>query len=329
MRGTIRGLSCAAIAAGALVAGFSGAQAQSYPTRPISVIVPYAAGGNVDAVARWVAPELGKRLGQTIVIENVAGAGGVIGTERAARAAPDGHTLLFSVESTIVIAKMVSPSVVKYDGLKDFVPITLVSSAPLVLVGRPGLPANSLDELIRLLRSQPGKSNYATSGVGTSLHVAGEMFNQIARVDMVHVPYKVGAQIVSDLMGNQIDLAMLPIPLAGEQIKAGKLKGFAVTAPARSPALPDVPSTAEHPDARGVDVTVWFGFFAPAKTDAAIVTRLHRELAEVLKDQGLRDKFAVMGMQTLSLGPEPFATFLQDEERKFGAIVRARNIVAQ
>jgi len=304
----------------------AGSAAQTYPSKPITVIVPYAAGGNVDAVARWVAPELGRRLGQTIVIENVAGAGGVIGTDRASRATPDGHTLLFSVESTIVIARMVSPSVVKYDGLKDFAPVTLVSSAPLVLVGRPGLPAQSLADLIRVLREQPGKLNYATSGIGTSLHVAGEMFNQIARVSMVHVPYKVGAQIVSDLMGNQIDLAMLPIPLAGEQIKAGKVRGFAVTSPERSPSLPNVPSTAEHPDTRGVDVTVWFGFFAPARTDGAIIARLHRELDVVLRDQGLRDKFAVMGMRTLALGPAEFGAFLQGEDRKFGEIVRARNI---
>jgi tripartite-type tricarboxylate transporter receptor subunit TctC len=319
-------LSAALIALGALPAPVG---AQAWPSRPVSVIVPYAAGGNVDAVARWVAPELGKRLGQTLVIENVAGAGGVIGTDRVARAAPDGYSLLFSVESTIVIAKMVSPSVVKYDGLKDFAPITLVSSAPLVLVGRPGLPANSLGELIRLLRDQPGRYNYATSGIGTSLHVAGEMFNQIAKVNMTHVPYKVGAQIVSDLMGNQIDLAMLPIPLAGEQIKSGKVKGFAVTSSERSDALPNVPSTAEHPDARGVDVTVWFGLFAPAKTDAAIVDRLHREMTEVLKDPGLREKFAVMGMRTLSLGPKAFGEFLKEEDRKFSEIVNARNIRVQ
>jgi tripartite-type tricarboxylate transporter receptor subunit TctC len=301
----------------------------SYPSKPITLIVPYAAGGNVDAVARWVAPELGKRLGQQVVIENVAGAGGIIGTDRAARAPADGHTLLLSVESTIVIAKMVSPSAVKYDGLKDFAPVTLLSNAPLVLVGKPTLAANNLDELLKLMAREPGRLNYATSGIGTSLHVAGEMFNQIGGVQMNHVPYKVGAQIVTDLMGNQIDLAMLPIPLTSEQVKTGRVKAFGVTEGTRSPALPDVPSMAEHPRLKGVDVTVWFGIFAPAKTDPAIVAKLHRETAEVLKDEGLRQKFGVIGMRTLGLGPEAFARFLEGEQAKFSEIVRLRNIRAE
>ncbi|MFN0305158.1 MAG: Bug family tripartite tricarboxylate transporter substrate binding protein [Burkholderiales bacterium] len=303
--------------------------AQSWPAKPISMIVPYAAGGNVDAVARWIAPELGKRLGQTIVIDNVAGAGGVIGTEKAARAAADGYTLLLSVESTIVIAKLVSPSIVKYDGLTDFKPVILLASAPLVLVGKPTLAANSLDELLKLMRAQPGKLNYATSGVGTSLHVAGEMVNQQARVSMIHVPYKVGAQIVTDVMGGQIDLAMLPIPLTSEQIRSGKVKAFAVTEPQRSQALPNVPSMAEHADTKGVDVTVWFGIFAPAKVDQAVVARVQNELAEILKDAELGQKFANFGMRTLGMGSAAFAKFLEAEHTKFSAIVKAGNIRAE
>ncbi len=306
-----------------------GGIAQGWPVKPISLIVPYAAGGNVDAVARWIAPELGKRLGQPIVIDNVSGAGGVIGTEKASRAAPDGYTLLLSVESTIVIAKLVSPSIVKYDGLKDFAPVALLSSAPLVLVGKPTLAANNLDELLKLIREQPGKLNYATSGVGTSLHVAGEMVNQQAKVQMTHVPYKVGAQIVTDLMGGQIDLAMLPIPLTAERIRSGKVKAFAVTEPQRSQALPGVPSMAEHPDTRGVDVTVWFGIFAPAKVDQAIVVRVQSELAEIVKDTELRQKFANFGMRTIGLGPADFAKFLVAEQSKFAAIVKAGNIRAE
>jgi tripartite-type tricarboxylate transporter receptor subunit TctC len=311
------------------LAASAAATAQSYPSRPVTMIVPYAAGGNVDAVARWVAPELTKRLGQQVLVENIAGAGGVIGTERAARAAPDGYTLLLSVESTIVIAKLVSPSVVKYDGLKDFAPIVLISSAPLVLVGKPALPANTLDELVKLLRANPGKFNYATSGIGTSLHVAGEMINQRAGVQMTHVPYKVGAQIVTELMGNQIDLAVLPIPLTSEQAKSGKVKAYAVTAPQRSPALPNVPSTDENPDLKGVDVTVWFGIFAPARTDPAIVARIHRETAEILKQPEITEKLANFGMRTLGLGPADFARFLDAELAKFSAIVKAANIRAE
>lgn len=300
-----------------------------YPTRPVTLIVPYAAGGNVDAVARWVAPELGKRLGQTVVIENVAGAGGVIGTERAARASADGYTLLLSVESAMVIAKLVSPAVVKYDGLKDFAPVTLLSSSPLVLVGRPGLNANSLDDLLKLMRKEPGKLNYATSGIGTSLHVAGEMFNQLGKVHMVHVPYKIGSQIVTDLMGNQIDLAMLPIPLTSEQVKSGRIKAFGVTEATRSPGLPDVPSLSEHPQLKGLEVTVWFGLFAPSKTDPAVIARLHKEASDLLKDEALRQKLATVGMRPLGLPPDTFAKFLEGEQRKFSDIVRIGNIRAE
>ena len=314
----------------AIAPGRAAAQGSApYPTRPITLIVPYAAGGNVDAVARWVAPELGKRLGQTVVIDNVAGAGGVIGTERAARAPADGYTLLLSVESAMVIAKLVSPSVVKYDGLKDFAPVSLLSNSPLVLVGRPGLPANTLDDLLKLMRKEPGKLNYATSGIGTSLHVAGEMFNQLGKVQMVHVPYKIGSQIVTDLMGNQIDLAMLPIPLTSEQVKSGRIKAFGVTESTRSPGLPDVPSMAEHPSLKGLEVTVWFGLFAPAKTDPAVVARLAKESAEMLKDEALRQKLAAIGMRPLGLPPDAFAKFLEAEQRKFGDIVRVGNIRAE
>lgn len=317
------------LASFALVTLASAAAAQGWPAKPITLVVPYAAGGNVDVVARWVAPELSKRLAQPVIVENVVGAGGVIGTDRVARAPADGYTLLFSVESSIVIAKLVSPSVVKYDGLRDFAPVTLLSSAPLVLVGKPSLPANNLDELLRLLRAQPGKFNYATSGIGTSLHVGGEMFNQIGKVRMVHVPYKVGPQIVTDLMGDQIDLAMLPIPLTSEQVKSGKVKAFGVTEPRRSQALPNVPSMAEHPDLKGVDVTVWFGIFAPAKIDTAIVQRLHSETTEILKDETLRQRFASVGMRVLALGPADFGRFLIQEHDKFSAIVRAGDIRAE
>src|ERR1044071_963720 len=173
MRSLCRSL---AIALAALLIAPS-AFAQSYPTRPITLIVPYAPGGSVDAVARVIAPRLGERLGQNIIIENVAGAGGVTGTQRAARAEPDGYTLLFSVESTMAIARLVQPSVVQYDSQKDFQPITMVGSSPLVLVGKNSLPAKDLAELVALLRANPAKFSYATSGVGTSLHVAGEMIN--------------------------------------------------------------------------------------------------------------------------------------------------------
>jgi len=243
-----------ALAASAVATAVFG---QAYPSRPITLIVPYAAGGSVDAVARILTPKLGERLGQSVVIENVAGAGGIVGTQRAARAAPDGYTFLFSVESTMAIAKLVQPSTVQYDSQKDFVPISLIGTSPLVLAGKKELPANTTDELLKLVRANPGKFSYATSGTGTSLHVAGEMVNMEGKVSIVHVPYRVGAQMVTDLIGNQIDLAMLPLVMALPNYRNGNIKVFGTTEPTRSPVAPDLPSLAEHPDLKNVNVTVW------------------------------------------------------------------------
>jgi tripartite-type tricarboxylate transporter receptor subunit TctC len=302
---------------------------QSYPTRPITLIVPYAAGGSVDAVARIVTPKLSERLGQNVVIENVAGAGGIVGTQRAARATADGYTLLFSVESTMAIAKLVQPSTVQYDSQKDFQPISLIGTSPLVLAGKKSIAADTTDELIKLLRANPGRFSYATSGTGTSLHVAGEMINLEGKVSVVHVPYRVGAQMVTDLIGQQIDLAMLPLVMALPNYRNGNIKVFGTTEPARSPVAPDLPSLAEHPDLKNVNVTVWFGLFAPAKTDAAIVERLHQAVAAALQEPDVRTKLAETGLRLVGNTPAEFAIFLAQEIEKFSAIVKAANIKAE
>jgi tripartite-type tricarboxylate transporter receptor subunit TctC len=313
--------------AGVVIA--TAASAQSYPTRPITLIVPYAAGGSVDAVARIVTPRLGERLGQNVVIENVPGAGGIVGTQRAARATADGYTLLFSVESTMAIAKLVQPTTVQYDSQKDFQPISLVGTSPLVLAGKTSITANTTDELIKLLRANPGKFSYATSGTGTSLHVAGEMINLEGKVSVVHVPYRVGAQMVTDLIGQQIDLAMLPLVMALPNYRNGNIKVFGTTEPTRSPVAPDLPSLTEHPDLKNVNVTVWFGLFAPAKTDAAIVERLHQAVAATLQEPDVRTKLAETGLRLVGNTPAEFATFLAQEIEKFSAIVKAANIKAE
>jgi tripartite-type tricarboxylate transporter receptor subunit TctC len=307
----------------------SAAHGQTYPSRPITVIVPYAAGGSVDAVARIIAPPLSERLGQNLMIENVAGAGGVVGTQRAARAAPDGYTLLLSVESTMAVAKLVQPSTVQYDSQKDFLPISLIGTSPLVLAGKKALAADNTEELIRLLRANPGKFSYATSGTGTSLHVAGEMINIEGRVAMVHVPYRVGAQMVTDLVGNQIDLAMLPLVMALPNYRSGNIKVFGTTEPARSPVAPDLPSLAEHPDLRNVNITVWFGLFAPANTDPAIIERLHRAIVASLQVADVRTKLAETGLRLVGNSPAEFTAFLAQEIEKFSRVVKAANIKAE
>jgi tripartite-type tricarboxylate transporter receptor subunit TctC len=327
MRNSNRFSIAAAIAAAAL--WVMPAQAQTYPSKPITMIVPYAAGGSVDAVARLVSDRLAAKLGGNIVIENVAGAGGVIGTLRASRAPADGYTLLFSVESTIVIAKLVSPSIVQYDALNDFVPISMVGSSPLVLLGRKDFPANTIAELMKLLKDNPGKYNYATSGVGTSLHVAGEMINAEGKVQMVHVPYKTGAQIPTDLMGNNIDLAVLPLVMAMQNVKAGNIKAFGITEPKRFELTPDVPSLAEYADLKNVAVTVWYGLFAPAKTDPAIVEKLHQALAAVVREPAVAEKLKAANTIPVGSSPKEFAEFLKAESDKFSALVKAAGIKAE
>jgi tripartite-type tricarboxylate transporter receptor subunit TctC len=302
---------------------------QAYPSRPITLIVPYAPGGSVDAVARVIATRLGDRLGQSVVVENVAGAGGVTGTQRAARAEPDGYTLLFSVESAMVIAKLVQPSVVQYDGQKDFQPITMIGSAPLVLVGKNALPAKSLAELVTLLRANPGKYSYATSGVGTSLHLAGEMINLEGGVRMQHVPYRVGAQIITDMMGNHVDLAVLPLVMALPAHRAGNVRIFAITEPKRSPLAPELPSIAEQPELKNVNITVWFGLFAPARVPVAIAERLQQAVAAVIKEPDTRAKLDATNLLVAGSTPSEFAAFLAKEVEKYSAVVKAANIKAE
>jgi tripartite-type tricarboxylate transporter receptor subunit TctC len=313
----------------AVLTGAAPVLAQSYPSRPITLIVPYAAGGSVDVVARVIANKLGDKLGQNVVIENVAGAGGVTGTQRAARAEPDGYTLLFSVESTMAIAKLVQPTIVQYDSQKDFVPISLIGTSPLVLVGKKDFPVNTIAELMVLLRNNPGKFSYASSGVGTSLQVAGEMINIEGKVNMVHVPYRVGAQIVTDLMGNQIDLAVLPLVMALPSYRNGNIKIFGITEPERSSLAPDLPALAEQPELKNVSMTVWYGLFAPAKVDPAIVDKLYQALAATLREPDTLAKLAEVNLRVVASTPAEFKKFLADEIEKFAAVVKAANIKAE
>lgn len=301
-----------------------------WPTKAVTLVVPYAAGGNVDAMARWIAPELSRRLGQPVVIDNLAGAGGVIGTDKVVRARPDGHTLLLSVESTIVIARMVTPSTVRYDGLADLAPVTLLGTQPLVLAGRPDLAAQTAAALYRDIQQHPGRYSYASSGVGTSLHLGGEMLKQLGQVDMVHVPYRVGTQIVTDLAGRQLDLAVLPLSMVMQQARAGQLRVFGVLEDEPSPAMLEVPPLgAGVPAWRDARVAVWQGVFAPRGTPPEIVARLDAALREVLAQPAVRRLFEENGVTPAALTPAAFARFLQAEQDKFSAVVTRGGIRAE
>jgi tripartite-type tricarboxylate transporter receptor subunit TctC len=308
-------------------AAFSSAAQPAWPAaRPITIVVPFSAGGSVDATARLVGQKLGERLKQTVVVENLAGAGGVIGVAKAVQAAPDGYTLVLGADSPIAIARLVTPASVRYDAQKDLTPIGLVTTAPMVIVARPGLAAASLSEVVELARAQPGKLSYGTSGVGTVLQLAMEMIKEQAKVEIIHVPYRGGAQIVSDVIGNQLDLAMLVSISAVSQVQSKRLKAIAVTSDKRVASLPDVPTVAETPGFKGFNVVAWTGLFAPAHTPPAIVERLSRELDAVLRSDEVRDKLAEQGAVPGSGTPSAFATFVAREEERYARIVKAANI---
>jgi tripartite-type tricarboxylate transporter receptor subunit TctC len=304
------------------------AQAQSaWPTaKPITLIVPFSAGGNVDVTARLVGQKLAERLKQSVIIENVVGAGGTIGVEKAVKAAPDGYTLVLGADSPVAIAKLVNPAAVRYDGLKDLAPVGLVTTAPMVIVARPGLAANNLADVIRLAKEKPGQLSYATSGVGTVLHLAMELLKEQSKTYMVHVPYRGGAQIVTDVIGNQVDLAMVVSVTATPHIQGKKLKGIAVTEARRLPSLPDLPAVAETTGFKGFDMVSWTGLFAPAQTPPAVVERLNRELMEVLRSDEVRNKLAEGGATAGSGSALDFSRFVQIEQARYAAIVKAANI---
>jgi len=224
---------------------------------------------------------------------------------------------------------MVTPSTVRYDGLADLVPVTLLGAQPLALVGKPALQPKTSEALYADLKAAPGKYSYASSGVGTSLHLGGELLKQRGGVDMVHVPYRTGVQIVSDLSGNQLDLAVLPLSMVIQQARAGKLRVYGVMAESASAAMPEAPPLASVPAWRGADVSVWQGIFAPKGTPPQIVAQLHAALAQVLANPGVRRNFEEGGVTPLGAGPKEFAAFLQGEDAKFGAIVAKGNIKAE
>ena len=301
----------------------------TYPAAPITVIVPFAAGGSVDVAARIVLPKLSERLKQAVVIENAPGAAGTIGTQRAIRARPDGYTLLFAVASPITVAPQVAPATVRYDALRELAPIAPVGVAPFVLIGKPGLAAASTADLVKLAKSQPGKLSYGTDGVGTSMHVSMELVKLNAKIDVLHVPYKSGPQVLTELAGNQIDLAVLPVSLAQAFIKDGKVKAYGVTSSQRWSSLPGVPSLSETADLKDMHIESWFGLLAPALVEPAIRERLAREIAAILADPDVIKKMDDAGLKPMSLTPAQFGAYLAREKQMLGAVISAAGIKAE
>ena len=307
-------------AAAAIVIAPAAAQAQDYPTKPIRVVVPFPAGGATDILARAAAQKMTEAWGQSVVVDNRPGAGGNIGSELVAKAAPDGYTLEMGTVGTHAI----NPSLyakMPYDHVKDFAPVILVAGVPNVLVVNPAVPANSVQELIAYAKANPGKLNFASSGSGTSIHLSGELFKVMAGVQMTHIPYKGSAPALQDLLGGQVQLMFDNLPPSLPQIKAGKLRALGVTSAARAPALPDVPTIAES-GLPGFEASSWFGLLAPAGTPPAIIAKINAEIGKWLATPEAREKLLAAGANAAGGTPEDFARHIAAETAKWAKVVK-------
>jgi len=300
--------------------------AQTYPDRPVRMVVPYAAGGGVDIVARAVGQELGKRLGQPVLVENRTGAGSNIGSDFVAKAAPDGYTLLMASPANAINVSLYKS--MPYDTRRDLAPVALVGAVPSVLVANPAFPANTVGELVSLAKAKPGGLSYGSGGNGTSEHLAAEMFKSLAGVDILHVPYKGGANAMTDVIGGQISLMFTNMLGAMPHIRSGKLKALGIADSRRSPSLPEVPTFAEA-GIKDLEVSVWWGVMAPAATPAAVVARLNRDIVASLEAPELRARLDTMGARIIGGTPAQFGAFLAGEIDRWGRAVKASGATQQ
>jgi tripartite-type tricarboxylate transporter receptor subunit TctC len=294
----------------------------AYPTRPIKLIVPFPPGGSNDVVARGVAVQLSTRLSQPIVIENVGGAGGLIGTEMAAKAPPDGYTLIL-----ISVAFAFNPSMYKlpYDPASAFAPVGVLGAGPVVIAVTSKLPVNSLRDLLAMAKERPGQLNYATAGIGSFQHLASELFKQQAGLDIVHVPFKGGGPAMMDVIAGNTQIAVGSLVQMLPQIKGGKLKALGVGSAKRIPALPDVPTISEA-GVPGYEVTNWWGIAAPAGTPRPVIEKLHRELSAVVASSETQKRFEAEGADPLQMTPEEFGRFIAQETAKWSKVVKDAGI---
>jgi len=300
------------------------ARTQNYPTQTVKIIVPFTAGGGVDVVARMITPSLSEELGQSVIIENRGGAGGVLGATAVAQAPADGYTLLFGTGSP----HGTNPSLyshLSYDPVKDFIPIVLVSSSPLLLVISPALPARSVSELISVARSRPGELSFASYGTGSINHLGAKLFNSMADIKVNHVPYRGSAPALTDLIGGRVNYTFDGVSTSLGYIEAGTIRVLGVAGPRRAPVLPEVPTISETA-LPGFDTTVWFGLFAPAGTPNTAIALINSKVNAVLASPSLKNKFEKLGIEPVGGSQKILADRVQTEMRKWAGIVRAKNI---
>jgi len=303
------------------------AWSQTYPAKPVRFVVPFPAGGGADIFARLIGRKLGENMGQSFVVDNRAGASGIIGCEAVARAAPDGYTLLMGTTGT----HTTNPAVYRklpYDSIKDFAPISLVAESPFVLLVHPSLPVKSVKELIALAKARPGQLTYGSSGVGSSSHFGFELFNMMAGIKEIHVPYKGLAPATADAIAGNITMTWDSITASAPYIKAKRLRALGIGSTKRSSLLPDVPTISEA-GLKGFELGSWYGMFAPAATPPAIVSRLRGEVVKVIAAPGMREQFATLGAEPIGSTPGEFTAVLQHDLAKWAKVAREANITAE
>jgi tripartite-type tricarboxylate transporter receptor subunit TctC len=298
--------------------------AQAYPTRPVHIVVPSSPGAGVtDIMARLVGQHLSARIGQQIVVDNRPGASGIIGAEFVSRAAPDGYTFLIANVS-LIVNPFLYPKM-PYDPLKDFIPVTNLNSAPLLLVVHPSVPAKSVMELIAYAKSHPGRLNYGSGGLGSTPYLAAELFKSLAGIDVVHVPYKGGAPALSDLVGGQLSFMIENMPGTMPYVRANNLRALAITSPQRSGLAPELPTMAEA-GVPGYEISGWNGLFAVKGTPPEIVAKLHSDVAKILRTAEVRQELAALGAEPVGDTPEEFAAFLKTDMARWGKIIQENGI---
>jgi tripartite-type tricarboxylate transporter receptor subunit TctC len=300
--------------------------AQNYPSHAIRLVVPSSPGGGTDIVGRMLAQKLSEQLGQQVVVDNRAGAGTVIGNDTVAKSAPDGYTLLMGLSTLAINPSMYAK--LPYDALRDFAPISQSVSACNILILHPSVPAKTVPELIALARAKPGSLTFGSAGMGTNPHLSGELFKSLARIDMVHVPFKGSGQSVISQLAGEIAANFPSVPTAMPYLKAGRLRGLGVTTLKRAQALPDVPSIAEA-GLPGYEATQWFGLLAPAGTPRTIIDRLYQESSRALRSAEMTERMTAEGLEVVAGTPEEFASYIRSETEKWTQVIKAAGIKPQ
>ena len=317
-------LSCAAIVVSGLAGASERAQAQSFPNRPITLVIPFAPGGSTSIVGRVIADKMGELLGEKVVVDNRPGAGGTVGTRGVAKSDPDGYTIALGYTGTLAIG----PSLYKnagYDPRKDFAPIGLIGNAPNSLVVHPSFPAKTVGELIAYTKANPGKVNFDSAGAGTASHITGEYFAASAGIKLMHIPYKGTGPALTDLLGGHIPMAFAPIPASHANVSAGLLRALAVTSTTRSSLLPDVPTIAESV-LPGFDASLYYGLVAPAGTPRPVIDKLNKTLQAALASDEVKKQLGLDGTEITPGTPEDYADFIDKDEKKWSQLVRASGV---